>query len=632
MNDKVNKKANFIYIAFKKSLKILALSLVLFVIIFSIFFMNKADEDGLALYYKIKCVLVDYRNWFKPRPYKFNAVSYSFNSVQTNWYPSDPNYENVSSFKIIRAVSGRNKFEFIANLPKTEDQYLDKNVAPNTVYVYKLTACNFLRCSEPQTKEVRTYNAPPLPPSELAAKSISPYEVELSWKDNSDHEKGFEIESEIKRSYYSVGKTGPDQTKFVVSEALPGQFYKFRVKAFDGYYASENNPVISLVSPDLERTGTRKFLPGIANDLESASFAKADREWGMAFSEIFKNPRVKKEEMEFNTEIYFMRISAGLEPIGKKVRISFYPGESGSPSLAWNGEKYGVVWTDSRNAQTYDCDGTENCDMHREIFFSRISPGGQRIGDEVRVTGKNNYTFYPYLFWMKDRYVLFFLGNQGIYYAYLDRDGHKINEPKRIIDKVDESREFSVIQSGDVFALAWMVKKTINSPNRADRADLYFSIFAPEKDQKINPIAISGICFNDRKCTDKPDDPLSSTIFWTGHDYGICWGNFQSDIIITLISGKTLRPYSRYKVLNGYSLSPKCVWSGSEIGLISVKHGWVTKNEINFAVFSETGSQITKEYFLISNKDSNVSALSQLYWSGKYFFLADQKSVIVIKP
>ncbi len=78
----------------------------------------------------------------------------------------------------------------------------------------------------------------PSPPSELKAKSISPNEVELEWKDNSNNEDGFEIEQALVTASSAdvkwVGsKVGKDNTKTNIKGLSPSTVYTFRVRAFN---------------------------------------------------------------------------------------------------------------------------------------------------------------------------------------------------------------------------------------------------------------------------------------------------------------------------------------------------------------------------------------------------------------
>jgi hypothetical protein len=72
------------------------------------------------------------------------------------------------------------------------------------------------------------FTAPP--PDRLKARVIAPTEVELTWRDNSAYETGFEVEFSTNRVDFSkVATVGPDVTKATVS-IPPGSEYQFRLR------------------------------------------------------------------------------------------------------------------------------------------------------------------------------------------------------------------------------------------------------------------------------------------------------------------------------------------------------------------------------------------------------------------
>ncbi len=54
------------------------------------------------------------------------------------------------------------------------------------------------------------------------------------------------------------------------------------------------------------------------------------------------------DDRDGNYEVYFARLSSLGSKIGSDVRVSFYSGDSGDPSLAWKGSEYGITWQDER--------------------------------------------------------------------------------------------------------------------------------------------------------------------------------------------------------------------------------------------------------------------------------------------
>lgn len=99
--------------------------------------------------------------------------------------------------------------------------YGTENLAP----VYLLLLGNGLRWSAP---------------TNLAATALSSTTIQLTWKDNSDGEDGFLVESEVDGTFYPIyqvvgaNRTSADLWPGVGKSFLPSTTYRFRLKAFKG--------------------------------------------------------------------------------------------------------------------------------------------------------------------------------------------------------------------------------------------------------------------------------------------------------------------------------------------------------------------------------------------------------------
>jgi hypothetical protein len=95
-----------------------------------------------------------------------------------------------------------------------------------------------------------------------------------------------------------------------------------------------------------------------------------------------------------------------------------------SPSLAWNGSEFGLVWADSRN--------TDN-----EIYATVLSPEGVRLVPEKRVTNDPAYCSYPDLTPSgTGGYNVAFhdnrTGNMEIFVTGIDRWGNPVGSPTQV--------------------------------------------------------------------------------------------------------------------------------------------------------------------------------------------------------
>ena len=75
-----------------------------------------------------------------------------------------------------------------------------------------------------------------------------------------------------------------------------------------------------------------------------------------------------------NVEIYFARADPeGLKLGNTDLRVTNAARSSGQPRIAWNGEHFGVAFSDGR-------------DGFVDMYFARVSPGGVELGAESRIT------------------------------------------------------------------------------------------------------------------------------------------------------------------------------------------------------------------------------------------------------
>ncbi|HEX4824788.1 MAG TPA: putative metal-binding motif-containing protein [Candidatus Polarisedimenticolaceae bacterium] len=99
------------------------------------------------------------------------------------------------------------------------------------------------------------------------------------------------------------------------------------------------------------------------------------------------------EDFQTFAEIYYQRISAAGARVGNPVRITNAAGISSDPSIAWTGSEYGVVWDDDRTSSG-----------NPEIWFTRISSAGAKIGSDIQLTTLGDQSVSPSLGWGGGKY------------------------------------------------------------------------------------------------------------------------------------------------------------------------------------------------------------------------------------
>jgi hypothetical protein len=200
-----------------------------------------------------------------------------------------------------------------------------------------------------------------------------------------------------------------------------------------------------------------------------------------------------------NYEIYFTRLSALGAKIGGDVRITNNIWESGYPSLAWADaiNEYGLSWHDKR-------------DGNYEIYFARISAGGTKIGSDVRITNATNSSGEPSLVWADSVYGVswgdYRDGNLEIYFTRISASGSKIGGDNRVTNFAGESEDPSLTWTGFEYGVSWRDRRDGNR-------EIYFARISAGG-EKI------GI---DLRITSDANWSTLPSLAWTGTEYGVSW-------------------------------------------------------------------------------------------------------------
>src|SRR4030042_69687 len=115
-----------------------------------------------------------------------------------------------------------------------------------------------------------------------------------------------------------------------------------------------------------------------------------------------------------NWEIYFTRVSASGSKLGSDIRVTTGGSYADPPSLSWTGSGVGVSWYDGR-------------DGNWEIYFARVSAAGAKLGSDLRVTSEASNSAVPSLAWTGSEFGVswedYREGNDEIYFARVSSAG-----------------------------------------------------------------------------------------------------------------------------------------------------------------------------------------------------------------
>jgi len=105
---------------------------------------------------------------------------------------------------------------------------------------------------------------------------------------------------------------------------------------------------------------------------------------------------------DLDWEIYFCRLSIDGEKMGNDSRITLSPGESVYSSIAFSGSEYGIAWEDARNT-------------YKAVYFARISAEGQKVEEESQISEETVNSRFP---------VIVFTGSEyGVSYSSMVSEG-----------------------------------------------------------------------------------------------------------------------------------------------------------------------------------------------------------------
>jgi hypothetical protein len=165
---------------------------------------------------------------FAPTP--LTAAPQSGTSIALTW---QVNSTNQTGFLIERSTDGVH-FTQVASVGATANTYTDTGLSLNTAYYYRVRATNAAGTSA--YSEVVSVLTPPLEqPTNLTATATGPFQINLTWTDNSTGELGFLIErSKDGKHWTQIAVVGPGVTSYLNNKGLAsGVTYYYRVRAYN---------------------------------------------------------------------------------------------------------------------------------------------------------------------------------------------------------------------------------------------------------------------------------------------------------------------------------------------------------------------------------------------------------------
>lgn len=262
--------------------------------------------------------------------------------------------------------------------------------------------------------------------------------------------------------------------------------------------------------------------------------------WGLVYSE---------QPASGDSELWYRPLSATGQPMGNALRLTNSSGDSDWPDLVWTGSSYALAWEDLRNTAS-----------KHDLYFQRFDRNGTRVGGEVRVTNNAERQSSPILKWNGAGFALVWTdyrnsGNREIYFRRLAADGSPVGGEVRVTNDPADSA-WADLTWNDVdreWGLVW-------SDDRSGNPEIYFARIDANGTRQ-GP---------DARLTTAPNASRYPSIDWNGFQYGVSWQDDRlsagrPSIYFAQVSATGIKNGAEVKLSSGLGKSEftTALWNGS---------------------------------------------------------------------
>jgi hypothetical protein len=330
---------------------------------------------------------------------------------------------------------------------------------------------------------------------------------------------------------------------------------------------------------------------------------------------------------------------------GTDFRVTTAEFSSASAAVAWNGVDYGVIWKDSRNGD-------------QEIFFTRMTPGGVKVGIDVPVTGACFDCDNPSIVWNGTEYGAVWRENDAITFRRLDRAGATVGTATTLIDPAGSGAELpDIAWSGSEYGVVWdqFVGPQQIRFQKLDRLGAKTSqIFHITDDFSFNGNSRARVAFGGGRfgivwegnnggpheiffkrvdarqgllptlqITTHNQTALAPSIAWNGTEWGVAWQDHRTftEVYFQRVTAAGVKNGLELRVTNASSNSdnPSLAWTGSEYGVVweDFRSG---DQQLWFARISSAGAKVGSDLQLTTS--IGTSARPAMAWGGGKYGIA----------
>lgn len=234
-----------------------------------------------------------------------------------------------------------------------------------------------------------------------------------------------------------------------------------------------------------------------------------------------------------------------------EIALTTDPADSDDPAIAFTGDGYSVVWSDTRNAS------------NREIYLQRIV-GGALVGGNVRLTNATGYSGYPGMAWSGSELAIGWEDSRlqthdEVFFARFDKAGGTISAQVPLSNDFGRAYDPWVVWTGSDFGVTWE-----DGPSTSN-ADIYFTTVDPAVGTLPTPI----------RRTNASGNSYLPVAAWTGSEFGLAWedqrtGSFEVYFARSDATGAAVGtdPPSLTSTTDaGEAYYPSLAWNGSLYGV-----------------------------------------------------------------
>ena len=284
--------------------------------------------------------------------------------------------------------------------------------------------------------------------------------------------------------------------------------------------------------------------------------------WGLVYSDDLGGA---------DTDLYYRPLSATGTPTGAAVRLTNVTGDSDWPDLVWTGTNYAMAWEDSRAGAN-----------KQDLYFMRFDRAGARIGSEVKVTTDPLRQSSPILKWNGAHFALVWTdyrnaNNREIYFRLLNADGSLQGGEVRVTNDPADSAwpDLAWNPLDREWAIVW-------HDARPGNAEIYLARY-DDTGTRQSP---------DTRLSTAPNFSGYASIDWNGFEYGVTWQDERlavgvPAIYFAQVSATGVKNGSEFKISSGSGSASftTALWNGTAFAFCwrDDRNG-ATNTEIYFAL------------------------------------------------